>query len=179
MYNDGKVPTSGDHNRNTWTYEWAQNVRCIRDFSVELVMQVTPIYDGFPREEWEKCIESACSLPRKGMTYRMRQVLNALKTESGNSPMPWGLTTTQPPLLTTRMPESLRKFTAPTPRHLKNTVSEGGFSSFSSHLHGVTFENIDGKIVEPAIMQTLIARQSSGKQSVDEPIACANEDLRA
>ena len=73
LFNSGKEPSLEDHNRNTWTYEWALSVRCIRDFSVESVMQVTPIYGNFPEDEWRQCIESACSQPRKGMTYRIRK----------------------------------------------------------------------------------------------------------
>ena len=145
LYNNGKEPCQGDHNRNTWTYEWALNVRCIREFDVQLVMEVTPIYDDFPQEEWKNCIVSACSQPRKGMSYRMRKVLEALKKDRKTPSAPWGMTSSKPPKLTTRMPESLRKIAALAPDFLKTTVSEGSFAALATHLHGVTFNNIDGK----------------------------------
>ena len=177
LYNNGKEPCQGDHNRNTWTYEWALNVRCIREFDVQLVMEVTPIYDDFPQEEWKNCIVSACSQPRKGMSYRMRKVLEALKKEHKTPSAPWGMNSSKPPKLTTRMPESLRKIAALAPDFLKTTVSEGSFAALATHLHGVTFNNIDGKVCEPAFMQVIINRQSSGKGCVDTPIECINEDL--
>ncbi len=177
LFNNGKEPTFEDHNRNTWTFEWAQSVRCIRDFNVERVMEVTPIYGDFPQDEWRQCIENACNQPRKGMTYRMRKVLEALRKE-GHSSMPWGLTSARPPKLLSRMPEPLRKIAALAPEFLKTTVSEGSFGALSTHLHGVTFESIDGKICEPAMMQIIISRFSSGKGCVDIPIECINEDLK-
>lgn len=177
LYNNGKAPCSQDQNRNTWTYEWALNVRCIREFNPQAVMEVTPIYDGLPQDEWRQCIENACNQQRKGMTYRMRQVLNALNKEQKACALPWGLNSQQPPMLTTRMPESLRKISANVPGFLKTTVAEGSFGALSTHLHGVKFELIDGKICEPAIMQIIINRQSGGKGCVDEPIEAINEDL--
>jgi hypothetical protein len=177
LFNDGKEPCYDDHNRNIWTYDWALNVRCIRDFDVQLVMEVTPIYDGFPEEEWRNCIENACCQPRKSMPYRMRKVLEELKKERNVPSSPWSMTSPKPPKLTTRMPESLRKIAALAPDFLKTTVSEGSFAALATHLHGVTFNNIDGKACEPALMQIIINRQSSGKGCVDTPIACINEDL--
>lgn len=177
LFNGGKEPCYDDHNRDTWTYEWAHNVRCIRDFDVQLVMEVTPMYDGFPEDEWRKCIVSACNETRKGMTYRTRKVLEALKKEHSAPSMPWQMTSSRPPMLTSRMPESLRKISALAPDFLKTTVSEGSFAALATHLHEVTFSNIDGKVCEPALMQIIISRQSSGKGCVDTPIQCINEDL--
>jgi len=177
LFNNGKAPCAADHNRNSWTYEWALNARCIREFSPESVMEVTPIYDGLPVEEWKKCIESACSQERKGMTYRMRQVLAALNKERKAGTMPMGMTSQTPPLYKGRLPEPLRKIASRVPDFLKTTVTEGSFGALATHLHGVTFELIDGSISEPAIMQIDIYRQSSGKGCVDMPIECINEDL--
>lgn len=178
LFNNGKAPSASDQNRNTWTFEWALNVRCIREFDVKAVMEVTPVYDGLPQNEWQKCIESACSQPRKGMTYRMRKVLGALNKERNTTSLPLGLNNSRPPMLTTRMPEPLRKITANVPKFLKTTAAEGSFGALCTHLHGVKFELIDGQICEPAMMQIIVNRQSGGKGCVDMPIECINEDLK-
>lgn len=43
----------------------------------------------------------------------------------------------------------------------------------------MTFTLIDGKVAEPALMQVIIYRQSGGKGSIDEPVSCINEDIKA
>lgn len=177
LFNGGKAPCDGA--RNTLTYELALNLRCIRDFDVEKLLAVIPVYDGLPVDEWRQVITNANNETRKGMTYRMRKVLEALRKDSQQSTMPWGMNDATPPLYTGRMPEPLRKMTSTTPQHLKTTVSEGVFGALATHLHGVTFRLIDGKICEPAIMQILIYRQSRGKGCIDEPIEAINADLLA
>jgi len=175
LFNDGKTPCEGG--RNTLTYELALNLRCICDFSVDVLKAVIPHYDGLPHDEWAKTITNANNEPRKGMTYRMRQVMKALREEGKKNMLPWGMNTSSAPLYTRRLPEPLRKITATTPDHLKTTVSEGVFGALATHLHGVTFPLIDGTVCEPAIMQILIFRQSRGKGSIDKPIECINADL--
>ena len=177
LFNGGKEPNASDHNRNALTFDLATHLRCIRDFKPERVMEVIPIYDGLSVEEWQQTIVNACNQPRKGLTYRMRKVLEELKKERKSQSASWSVTSSQPPLLTSRMPESLRKIAALAPDFLKTTVAEGAFAALATHLHGVTFESIDGKICEPAFMQIIINRQSSGKGCVDMPIECINADL--
>lgn len=177
LFNGGHTPSSGG--RNTLTYELALNLRCICDFSFERLVGIIPCYDGLPDEERRKTIASANNEPHKGMTYRMRKVLEALDKESKKSSLPFGMDIATPPVYKGRYPESLRKITATTPDHLKSTVSEGVFGALATHLHGVKFHLTEGKDVEPAIMQILIFRQSRGKGSIDSPIECINEDLEA
>lgn len=177
LFNGGNTPSSGG--RNTLTYELALNLRCICDFSLERLYAIIPCYDGLPDEERRKTIASANNEPHKGMTYRMRKVLEALDKESKKSSLPFGMDIATPPVYKGRYPESLRKITATTPEHLKSTVSEGSFGALATHLHGVKFHLIEGTDVEPSIMQILIFRQSRGKGSIDKPIECINEDLEA
>lgn len=177
MYNGGQTPREGA--RETLTYELALNLRCICDFSMERLSRIIPRYDGLPEADWRKALSSACNAEHKGMTYRMRQVLKALKDEQKKDIMPWGMNSATPPLYTHRLPEPLRKVTDTTPDHLKTTVSEGSFGALATHLHGVTFHLIDGTECEPALMQILIYQQSKGKGSIDKPIECILEDLKA
>lgn len=177
LFNGGNTPSSGG--RNTLTYELALNLRCICDFSLERLNAIIPCYDGLPDEERRKTIASANNEAHKGMTYRMRKVMEALEKEGKKATLPFGMDIATPPVYEGRYPESLRKITATTPAHLKSTVSEGVFGALATHLHGVKFHLIEGKDVEPAIMQILIFRQSRGKGSIDTPIECINEDLEA
>lgn len=174
MFNGGQTPREGA--RETLTYELALNLRCICDFSMERLSRIIPRYDGLPESDWRKALSSACNAEHKGMTYRMRQVLKALKEE--NKHMPWGMNNATPPLYTQRMPEPLRKITSTTPDHQKTTVSESSFAAWATHLHNVTFRLIDGKVCEPALMQILIFPQSRGKGCIDDPIDCILEDLK-
>ena len=174
LFNEGKTPTEGG--RNSGTFELAKDLRCICDFSVDKLLKVIPVYDGIDINEWRQTITNANNEPRKGLTYRTRKVLESLKSEQRKD-LPWGMNSATPPLLTTPLPAPLKKITATTPDFLKTTVSEASFAPLATHLHGVTFRQIDGTESEPALMQILIYRQSRGKGSIDRPIGCIVEDL--
>ena len=87
LFNDGKEPSEGD--RNVLTFELAATIRSIRGYSLEQLMQVVPNYwakpDGTCSQEdlaeWRKTLENALKEPRKGMPYRLKQVLQALKSQ--------------------------------------------------------------------------------------------------
>lgn len=79
MFNEGREPVEGD--RNVKTYELAMTLRPICNYDQEKLMAVVPRYDGFPEQEYMKTIENALREPRKGMPYRLRQVLTAVKNE--------------------------------------------------------------------------------------------------
>ena len=92
LFNDGKEPVEGD--RNVLTFELAVTIRSICGYSLEKLMQVVPNYwaqkcttGSVPLctnedwEEWKKTLENALKEPRKGMPYRLKQVLGALKSQ--------------------------------------------------------------------------------------------------
>lgn len=174
QFNEGKEPREGG--RNTLTFELAVNMRCICDFSTSLLEKVIPRYDGIDEGEWRQTIANAVKEPRKGMPYRMRKVLTTLQAKH-KAAAKEAVPTDTPPPFTGRMPEPLRRMADLAPNFLKTTVSEGVFGALATHLHGVTFENVDGKVVEPCIMQILINTQSSGKGCIDIPIETINADL--
>ena len=91
MFYDGKEPCMGD--RNVRTFELVMLLRSICDYSQEMLQAVIPRYDGFPEDEWRRTIESALKEPRKGMPYRLRQVLDSLKQEKRLQLMANGKTT--------------------------------------------------------------------------------------
>ena len=87
LYNDGKEPMDGD--RNVLTFELAVTIRSICGYSLEQLMQVVPNYWAKPDgtctaedlAEWRKTLENALKEPRKGMPYRLKQVLQSLKSQ--------------------------------------------------------------------------------------------------
>ena len=88
MFNDGKLPVEGD--RNALTFELAVTLRGICGYSLEKMLSVIPNYwtkENDPEEvrranevEWRQTIENALKEPHKGMAYRLKQILAALKS---------------------------------------------------------------------------------------------------
>ncbi len=188
LYNDGKEPCDG--NRNVKTYELAMTLRSICDYDQTLMEKVVPNYwnDGeHGVNEWRTTIQNALKEPRKGMPYRLTQVLKALnderkmrliaggqsanaedKAKSGMITMP-----TRPE----NMPNFLSLVSSKVPMKLKAMVEESIWPALCAHLSGVTFKYIDGVIHEANICSPLIAPQSMGKGRVNEPIECLLADI--
>ena len=175
MFYEGKEPVEGD--RNVKTYELAMTLRPICDYNMEKLMAVVPRYDGFPEDEYRRTLENALKEPRKGMPYRLRQVLAALKNDrrmallsgreqSGNGEGLMGAMPERPK----RMPEVLKLLSSKVPMKYKAMVEEAVWPAMCAHLKGVTFRYIDGVVHEANISSPLIGRQSSGKGAVNMPI---------
>ena len=80
LYNDGKQPEKS--NRDMLTFELAVNLRHICGFDRELLAGVIPCYDGFPLAQKMKCIDSALAERRTQMPKRIKDVLDALRTDA-------------------------------------------------------------------------------------------------
>lgn len=199
MFNEGKEPCEG--NRNVLTYELAMTLRPICDYSQVLMEKVIPNYwanDGGNASEqatleWKRTIQNALNEPRKGMPYRLRQVLKAVKEDrklkliEGKESSPKEelegasarLEGSDGGFRPKRMPAFLSLLSSKVPLKLKAMVEEAIWPAVCAHLHGVTFRYIDGVLHEPNICSPLIARQSSGKGRVNEPIECLLADITA
>ena len=188
MFNDGKTPSDGD--RNVLTFELAVTLRSICDFSLEKMLKVVPNYWAAPSDspkgagccspedlaEYHKTIESALKEPKKGMTYRIRQVLKALKTTSGVKAC--GGTMTTPPPMPKKLPPLLRLLTKNVPWFYKPAVANAVFPSLGAHIHGVKFRYWDNVEHEATFMNVLIGRQSIGKGTIKKPIEYIMEDIK-
>ena len=143
LYNDGKVPVDGD--RNALTFELAVTIRSICGFSLEKMLTIVPNYWTKPdgtctqedQAEWHKTIENALKEPRKGMPYRLKQVLQALKSQAGVKAC--GGTMTSPPPMPKRLPPLVRLLTKNVPWFYKPAVANAVFPGLGAHLHGVKF----------------------------------------
>lgn len=186
MYYDGKEPCMGD--RNVRTFEICMLLRSICDYSQEVLEAVIPQYDGFPEDEWRRTIESALKEPRKGMPYRLRQVLDSLKQEKRLQLMANGKTTggtvnnvsgqlSVMPERPKHMPRFLNLVSSKVVPFYKSMVDESIWPGVCAHLHGVKFWYIDGTDCEANISSPLIGKQSAGKSMVNKPIEYVLADI--
>ena len=175
LYNDGKEPTDGD--RNVLTFELAVTLRSICAYDLNKLMAIIPNYWGDEgSDEWRKTIENALKEPRKGMPYRLKQVLQALKSQAGVNAC--GGTLTTPPPMPKKLPPLIRLLTKNVPWFYKPAVANAVFPALGVHLHGVKFRYWDNVEHEATFMNVLIGRQSIGKGTIKKPIEYIMEDIR-
>ena len=187
LFNDGKEPVEGD--RNALTFELAVTIRSICGYSLEKMMQVVPNYWAkstqkepsllcTPEEmnEWRKTLENALKEPRKGMPYRLKQVLQSLKSQQAVKAC--GGTLTTPPAMPKKLPPLIRLLTKNVPWFYKPAVANAVFPGLGAHLHGVKFRYWDNVEHEATFMNILIGRQSIGKGTIKKPIEYIMEDIK-
>jgi len=182
LFNGGKMPTEGD--RNALTFDLAVTLRSICGYSLEKMMQVIPNYwadaegkcSAEDAEEWRATLDNALKQPRKGMPYRLKQVMQALKTNSGIKAC--GGTLTTPPPMPEKLPPLIKLLTKNVPWFYKAAVASAVFPALGAHVHGVKFRYWDNVDHEPTFMNVLIGRQSIGKGSIKKPIEYIMEDIR-
>ena len=182
LFNGGKEPVEGD--RNALTFEVAVAIRSICDYSLERLMQVVPNYwvkpDGSCSQEdwaeWKQTLENALKKPREGMPYRLKQVLQALRSASHMEAC--GGTLTAPPPMPKKLPPLIRLLTKNVPWFYKPAVASAVFPALGAHLHGVKFRYWDNVEHEATFMNVLIGRQSIGKGTIKKPIEYIMEDIR-
>ena len=183
LFNGGKEPVEGD--RNVLTFELAVTIRSICGYSLEKLMQVIPNYwtkstqkepSLLCTEEWKKTLENALKEPRKGMPYRLKQVLGALKSQQAVKAC--GGTLTTPPPMPKKLPPLLKLLTKNVPWFYKPAVANAVFPALGAHLHGVKFRYWDNVEHEATFMNVLIGRQSIGKGTIKKPIEYIMEDIK-
>ena len=183
LFNGGKEPVEGD--RNALTFELAVTIRSICGYSLERLMQVIPNYwakpDGTCTQvdltEYRQTLENALNKkPREGMSYRLKQVLGALKSQQAVKAC--GGTMTTPPAMPKKLPPLIKLLTKNVPLFYKPAVANAVFPALGAHLHGVKFRYWDNVEHEATFMNILIGRQSIGKGTIKKPIEFIMEDIK-
>ncbi len=175
LFNGGKEPVVGD--RNALTFELAVTLRSICGYDLGQMMAVIPNYWGEEGvEEYRKTLENALKEPRKGMSYRLKQVLQSLKSQAGVKAC--GGTMTTPPPMPKKLPPLIKLLTKNVPWYYKPAVASAVFPALGAHLHGVKFRYWDNVEHEATFMNLLVGRQSIGKGSIKKPIDYIMEDIR-
>lgn len=162
--------------RNVKTFELAVTLRAICNYSLPQLEAVIPRYDNFPEQEWRTTLESALKEPRKGMPYRLRQVLLAIQSDSKIAAT--GGSRDVPPAMPQKLPKLLKLLSSRVPQMYKPAVCEAIFPALAIHLHGVKFRYWDNVDHEPTFMNVLIAPMSVGKGAIKKPIDFILADIK-
>jgi hypothetical protein len=174
LNNDGKEPSEGD--RDTLTYQLACDLKHICGRNPDWLDQVIPCYDNFTLEEKRKKIESALQSKSEGMPYRLKQVLQALRSSGGMKAC--GGTLSAPPPMPKKLPPLLKLLTKNVPWFYKPAVANAVFPALGAHMHGAKFRYWDNVDHEPTFMNVLIGRQSIGKGTIKKPIEYIMADIQ-
>jgi len=175
LFWNGETPNVGA--RNGRTFEFAAHFRTICDFSQQRLEAITPRWANFPEQEWRQTIANALKEPRKGISYRINQVISALRSEQKIQAT--GGTSSKAPESPKRLPKLLSLLTSRTPEIAKVATMENVWAALATHLHGVKIRHIDGKAREINFQHLLIGQQSVGKGYIVEPIEAILQDIKA
>ena len=157
----GGTPSVGQ--RNNRVQRMGVHLRGITDNDEALLRSIIPTF-GLPEAEWRRTIHGVCqSEGAPFVTHLMLQVLQRLDPNGGS-----------PALLEPPMPEKLPRLIKlvlePIPELYHPVVANAACAAFATYLHNVTFDYIDGRTMEAALMHVTIAPTSTGKGCINEAI---------
>ena len=177
QYNNGEIPVEG--NRNVMTFELAKALRSICNYDLEFLKEVIPRYDNFPEEEYVKTLQNALDEPRKGVSYKLQKVLEALyrKDKKPEGKVDFETENELPPKMPKKLPYPLGMLSSKVPEMYRAAVCEAVFAPLSTYVHGVKFRYWDGVEHEPTFMSVLTAPMSIGKGCVRKPISIILDEL--
>lgn len=177
QFNNGLTPVEG--NRNVMTFELAKALRSICDYNIDFLKKVIPRYDNFPEDEYERTLQSALDEPRKGVSYKLTKVLEALykKSDKQESKVDFEAENELPPSMPKKLPFPLGFLSSKVPEMYRPAVCEAVFAPLSAYVHGVKFRYWDGVEHEPTFMSVLCAPMSIGKGCVRKPINIILDEL--
>ena len=177
QFNNGETPVEG--NRNVMTFELAKALRSICDYNIDIMKQVIPRYDNFPEEEYIRTLQSALDEPRRGVSYKLQKVLEALYARQNNEApkVDYEAENELPPEMPRKLPYPLNFMCSKAPEMYRAAICEAVFAPLAVYVHGVKFRYWDGNVHEPTFMSVLCAPMSIGKGCVRMPINIILEDL--
>ena len=177
QFNNGLTPIEG--NREVMTFELAKALRSICDYNLEFMKQVIPRYSNLPEEEYNHALQTALEEPRRGVSFKLTKVLEALyrNTKKTESKMDFEAENELPPAMPSRLPFPLGFLSSKVPEMYRAAVCEAVFAPLSAYVHGVKFRYWDGVEHEPTFMSVLCAPMSIGKGCVRKPISIILDEL--
>ena len=189
----GGKPEHG--NRNTQIFSMACMLRSICNDDPMWIAKILPTY-GENEQRWMATIKSACS--RNQVRNIPNLMLKAIEMARVNlAAEPQGArdagTRTEtlaaelrgavadpdkPPRMPDKLPKLIRHLIKNVPEVCRPSVAHGVFPALATHLSEVNFRLIDGTKKEATFMCVNMARQSSGKASVNKPIEYIMADIK-
>ena len=155
----GGTPPVGQ--RNNRVHRLAVHLRGITDNNEALLRSIIPTF-GLPEAEWRNAIHSACqSEGAPWVTHLMQKVLSQLdpEVEQPAPPMP------------AKLPRLVNHLLVNIPEQYRPNAAQAIFPALASYLYRVSFDYIDGREMEPALMHLTIAPSSTGKSCVKDLIS--------
>ena len=157
----GGTPSVGQ--RNNRVQRMGVHLRGITDNDEALLRSIIPTF-GLPEAEWRRTIHGVCqSEGAPFVTHLMRQVLQRLDPNGGSPAM------LEPPM-PEKLPRLIKLVLEPIPELYHPVVANAACAAFATYLHNVTFDYIDGRTMEAALMHVTIAPTSTGKGCINEAI---------
>jgi len=100
------------------------------------------------------------------------------RASQDNASQDQGLNTSTPPAMPAKLPKLINHLIKNVPEVCRPSVANGVFPSLATHLAGVNFPLIDGTKKEATFMCVNMARQSSGKASLNKPVEYIMADIK-
>ena len=179
QFNNGQTPVEG--NREVMTYELAKALRSICDYNLDFMTKVIPRYSGLPEDEYRHALQNALDEPRRGVSYKLTKVLEALyvkeRKKQSVGTADFEAENELPPQMPQRLPFPLGLLSSKVPEMYRAAVCEAVFAPLSTYVHGVKFRYWDGVEHEPTFMSVLCAPMSIGKGCVRKPISIILDEL--
>ena len=171
----GGVPAHGS--RNSFIFTMAAHLRYVCDDDPLWICRVLPTY-GEARNKWLRTIQSACQRSQyKVMPKVVERAIQQARNRMECSCAADDAEGDRPPQMPARLPPLIALLTKNVPEVCRPAVANAVFPSLGIHLHNVKFCLVDGTEKEPTFMCVTMARQSSGKASVNKPIEYIVADI--
>lgn len=179
----GGKPEHG--NRNTQIFSMACMLRSICNDDPQWIAKILPTY-GENEQRWMATIKSACSRNQvRNIPNLMLKAIDMAKRAVAQPEEPANAEQTaialdpdKPPRMPEKLPKLIRHLIKNVPEVCRPSVAHGVFPALATHLSEVNFRLIDGTKKEATFMCVNMARQSSGKASVNKPIEYIMADIK-
>ena len=190
----GGVPVHGS--RNNFLFSMACHLRYVCNDDARWICRILPTY-GEERSRVERTVQSAINRAQSRQMPMMVQraisvarsrtlVENCFSGEGTDSPPFKGgagggspLSGSTPPPLPKKLPKLIQLLVSKVDPMYRPAVAQSVFPALGAHLHGVRVRYIDNSENDlGGFMSVLMAKQSIGKGSVNQPIEAIMADIR-
>lgn len=172
----GGAPKHGS--RNNFIFAMACHLIHLYGKEPAIIGALVPTY-GERIDRWRSSIESACRTAKADtipdVLKRAIDVAETRQKLAGEAPAEEMVN--EEPKMPKKLPPLIALLTSKVPMLYKPAVAMSVFPALGAHLGGVTFRYIDNVPREPTFMSVLMAKMSSGKSCINQPIKYVLADI--